>query len=78
VWTGVYPYNARFPSALPDVPERVDHPLHHGRPLLFPARVEPPTQVNVGSLVTNIYPLDAFAEAFKNQKRGEYQTLIKM
>jgi (R,R)-butanediol dehydrogenase/meso-butanediol dehydrogenase/diacetyl reductase/L-iditol 2-dehydrogenase len=35
--------------------------------------------LNVGSLITNIYPLDELAEAFKNHEKGEsIKTLVRM
>jgi (R,R)-butanediol dehydrogenase/meso-butanediol dehydrogenase/diacetyl reductase/L-iditol 2-dehydrogenase len=80
VWTGVYPYNAEIPV----------QPFHMylkeltirstmGAPYCFQRALNLLPKLNIGSLVTNIYPLDEFAEAFRNHEKGQsIKTLIKM
>ena len=48
-------------------------------PYSFERTVRLLPKLNIGSLVTNIYPLDDIAEAFRNHEKGEsIKTLIKM
>ena len=80
VWVAVYPYDAVIPVKpfqlyLKELTVRTARlaPYSFGRTV----RLLP--KLDVGALVTDIYPLDEIAEAFRNHERGQsIKTLIKM
>ena len=50
-----------------------------GAPYCFQRALQLLPRLDIGSLVTNIFPLDEFAEAFKNHEKGQsIKTLIRM
>ena len=80
VWAGMYHFDA-------DIPVK---PFHmylkeltirsaNLAPYCFPRTLNLLPKLNIASLITNIYPLDDIAEAFRNHEKGEsIKTLIKM
>ena len=80
VWAAVYPYDAQIPVKpfqlyLKELTIRAvwlsPYAFHRTLNLLPRLRIE--------HLVTNVYPLDEIAEAFRNHERGQsIKTLIKM
>ena len=80
VWTGVYPFQATVPLK----------PFHMylkeltlrstlGAPYCFERTINLLPKIPVGSLVTDVYPLDEIAEAFRNHEKGEsIKTLLKI
>ena len=80
VWVSVYPYDAIIPVKpfqmyLKELTIRSAVISPYG----FYRTVRLLPKLNVGSLVTNIYPLDEIAEAFRNHEKGEsIKTLIRM
>jgi len=80
VWVAVYPYDAVIPVKpfqmyLKELTIRTTR----AAPYSFERTVRLLPKLNIGSLVTNIYPLDEIAEAFRNHEKGQsIKTLIKM
>ena len=80
VWAAVYPYDAQIPVKpfqlyLKELTIRAvwlsPYSFHRTLNLL--------PKLNIGHLVTDIYPLDEIAEAFRNHEKGQsIKTLIKM
>ena len=80
VWVAVYPYDAEIPVKpfqlyLKELTVRTTRLA----PYSFERTVRLLPKLNIGSIVTSIYPLDDIAEAFRNHEKGEsIKTLIKM
>ena len=80
VWAGVYPYDAEIPvKPFQMYLKELTIRSTMGAPYCFQRTLNLLPKLNIGSLVTNIYPLDEFAEAFRNHEKGQsIKTLIKM
>ena len=80
VWTGVYPYNAEIPlKPFQMYLKELTIRSTMGAPYCFQRALQLLPRLDIGSLVTNIFPLDEFAEAFKNHEKGQsIKTLIRM
>ena len=80
VWVAVYPYDAVIPVKpfqlyLKELTVRTARLA----PYSFERTVRLLPKLDVGALVTDIYPLDEIAEAFRNHERGQsIKPLIKM
>jgi len=80
VWAGMYPFEANFPIRPFHIfiKELKIHSVFVA-PYAFERTLNLLPKLDIGHVVTNIYPLDEIAEAFKNHEKGEsIKTLIRM